>query len=57
MQEKDKEKADFDNQPLKLTKKTKRDQGKLIKDDFQKRSSQSLSLESIQDETIEDLDA
>ena len=57
MQEKDKEIADFDNQPLKLTKKTKRDQGKLIKDDFQKRSSQSLSLESIQDETIEDLDA
>ena len=57
MQEKDKEIADFDNQPLKLTKKTKQDQGKLIKDDFQKRSSQSLSLESIQDETIEDLDA
>ena len=57
MQEKDKEIADFDNQPLKLTKKTKRDQGKLIKDNFQKRSSQSLSLESIQDETIEDLDA
>ena len=39
MQEKNKEIADFDNKPSKPTKnKTNNNQGKLIRDDFQKRS-------------------